>query len=154
MQLEVGTILTGKVTGITKYGVFVDLGSGKSGMVHISEVASTYVKEIRDYVTDGQEIKVKVLSISEDGKISLSMKQAAPAPAKTAAAAGSSYRQRQQGTGHSGSQSSYSDNRQSAPAAPQSFDDMLSKFMQTSDEKISSLRKSNGDRRTSRRGSK
>ncbi len=149
MQLEVGTILTGKVTGITKYGVFVDLGSGKSGMVHISEVASTYVKEIRDYVTDGQEIKVKVLSIAEDGKISLSMKQAAPAPAKPA---GGGYRPRQ--NNGSGAPAQYSENRPSAPAAPPSFDDMLSKFMQTSDEKISTLRRNNGERRTSRRGSK
>lgn len=146
MQLEVGTIMTGKVTGITKYGVFVDLGSGKSGMVHISEVAATYVKEIRDFVTDGQEIKVKILAISDDGKISLSMKQAAPPPVREKAAAGAP-RPRQGG--------GYRDDSQSAPAAaPASFDDMLSRFMQSSDEKISSLRRSNGDRRTSRRGSK
>ncbi len=148
MQLEVGTILTGKVTGITKYGVFVDLGSGKSGMVHISEVASTYVKEIRDYVTDGQEIKVKVLSISEDGKISLSMKQAAPVQAKTPAAAGAPSR----GQGPRGNSGYRSESQQSAPAAPASFDDMLSRFMQSSDEKISTLRRGNGDRRGSRRG--
>ncbi len=76
MALEIGTILEGKVTGLTKFGAFVDLGDGQTGMVHISEVASTYVNEITDFVEPGQEVKVKVLSIDETGKISLSIKQA------------------------------------------------------------------------------
>ena len=76
MQFEVGTILEGKVTGITKFGAFIELPGGKTGMVHISEVAPTFVKEIRDFVTENQTVKVKVLSISEDGKVSLSMKKA------------------------------------------------------------------------------
>ena len=80
MQLEVGAILEGKVTGITKFGAFVELEGGKTGMVHISEVAPTFVREIRDFVTEGQTVKVKVLSIGEDGKISLSMKKSGPAP--------------------------------------------------------------------------
>ena len=71
MQLEVGTILEGKVTGITKFGVFVELGEGKTGMVHISEVSSNYVTEITDHVKEGQTVKVKVLSVGEDGKIRL-----------------------------------------------------------------------------------
>ncbi len=78
MQFEVGTVLEGKVTGILKFGAFVDLGSGKSGMVHISEVANTYVNDIREHVTEGQTVKVKIIGISEDGKISLSMKKALP----------------------------------------------------------------------------
>ena len=57
MQVEVGAVLTGKVTAITKYGAFVDLSEGKSGMIHISEVASSFVKEIRDYLTENQEVK-------------------------------------------------------------------------------------------------
>ena len=77
-QLVVGNIVEGKVTGITKFGAFVDLGDGKTGMVHISEVAPTFVKEIRDFVKENDTVKVKVLSISEDGKISLSMKKAEP----------------------------------------------------------------------------
>ena len=71
MQLEVGSIVEGKVTGITKFGAFVELAPGTTGMVHISEVASTYVKEIRDHVQENQMVKVKILSISDDGKISL-----------------------------------------------------------------------------------
>ena len=68
MQLEVGMVLEGKVTGITKFGAFVELPGGRTGMVHISEVAATFVKEIRDYVSENQVIKVKILNISEDGK--------------------------------------------------------------------------------------
>ena len=80
MQLDVGAIFSGKVTGITKFGVFVDIGEGKTGMVHISEVAQTYVENINDFVKNGDEVKVKVLSISEEGKISLSIKKAQEQP--------------------------------------------------------------------------
>ncbi len=76
MHFEVGSILDGKVTGITKFGAFVDLSDGKTGMVHISEVAPTYVKDIKDHLTENQTVKVKVLNIGEDGKISLSIKKA------------------------------------------------------------------------------
>ena len=76
MQLEVGTILAGQVTGITNFGAFVELPGGQTGMVHISEIAPTFVKEIRDFVTENQTVKVKVLSISEEGKVSLARKKA------------------------------------------------------------------------------
>ena len=72
MQLEVGEILEGKVTGVLKFGAFVDLGGGKSGMVHISEVAPTYVNDIKEHITEGQTVKVKIIGIADDGKISLS----------------------------------------------------------------------------------
>lgn len=78
MQLEVGEILEGKITGILKFGAFVDLGGGKSGMVHISEIANTYVNDIKEHVTEGQTVKVKVINIADDGKISLSIKKALP----------------------------------------------------------------------------
>ncbi|MEG0116424.1 MAG: S1 RNA-binding domain-containing protein, partial [Hydrogenoanaerobacterium sp.] len=81
MQLEVGNILEGKVTGITKFGAFVELQGGKTGMVHISEVAATYVNEISEYLKENQIVKVKVLSISPEGKVSLSIKRALPPPA-------------------------------------------------------------------------
>ena len=70
MQVEVGAVLEGKVTGITKFGAFVELPDKKTGMVHISEVAPTFVKEIRDFVTEGQTVKVKLLAI-KDGKLML-----------------------------------------------------------------------------------
>ena len=76
MDLEAGMVLEGKVTGITKFGAFVDLEDGKTGMVHISEVAPTFVNDINDYLKEGQTVKVKVLSVGEGGKISLSIKKA------------------------------------------------------------------------------
>ena len=78
MQLTVGDIVEGKITAVKDYGVFVDLGEGKSGMVHISEIAHTYVSEIRDFVKENDSVKLKVLSVSDDGKISLSIKHAQP----------------------------------------------------------------------------
>ena len=75
MAVEVGNILEGKVTGITDFGAFVDLPDGKSGMVHISEVAPTYVNKISDHLSEGQVVKVKVLDVDvKRGRIALTMK--------------------------------------------------------------------------------
>lgn len=79
MQVEVGSVVKGKVTGITNFGAFVEIASGETGMVHISEVSNSYVKEIADFLTPNQEVKVKILSVT-NGKISLSMKQCEPKP--------------------------------------------------------------------------
>ena len=76
-MLEIGQIVEGKVTGLTSFGAFVSLPEGKSGMVHISEVSNAFVKEIKDHLTEGQEVKVKIIGIN-DGKISLSIKKAMP----------------------------------------------------------------------------
>lgn len=130
MQFEVGTILEGKVTGITKFGAFIELPGGKTGMVHISEVAPTFVKEIRDYVTENQTVKVKILTIGEDGKISLSMKKAVEAPARSNS--GNVTRPaRPGGFEWQASRKSESTN----------FEDMMSRFKQTSDEKMSDLKR-------------
>ena len=147
MQFEVGMILEGKVTGITKFGAFVDLSNGKTGMVHISEVAPTFVKEISDHIKEGDVVKVKILRIGDDGKISLSIKQALPAPAAP---------QRRP--------SNSDDNRRRPPAVdwqkpknePTSFEDMMAKFKQTSDEKMSDLKRVTEAKRGgySRRGGK
>lgn len=151
MQPEVGSVLEGKVTGITKFGAFVDLGGGKTGMVHISEVASEYVSDINEYLKVGQSVKVKVMTVADDGKVSLSIKRAEPRPERP---------QNQQNSG------SYNrDNRErrdrapsfsnnSAPQSGGSFDDMVTRFLQSSDEKMTALRKNGGsERRSSRRGS-
>ncbi len=131
MQVEVGAILDGKITGITKFGAFVELPDKKTGMVHISEVAPTYVKEIRDFVSEGQEVKVKVLAISEDGKISLSMKKALPSAPRTAAPRRQAFSGRPDEVDWSASS-----------AHSGSFEDMMSRFKATSDEKISDLKRS------------
>ena len=76
MDLSPGDIVEGVVTKVAKFGGFVDLEDGKSGLVHISEIADTFVKDINNHIAEGDEVKVKVLSIDEKGKIALSIKDA------------------------------------------------------------------------------
>ena len=86
MALEVGEVFEGKVTGITKFGAFVAMPDGKNGLVHISEIANTYVNDINEFVKEGQVVKVRVIGIGDGGKVNLSIKQAEaqaqPAPRK------------------------------------------------------------------------
>lgn len=151
MAFEIGQIVEGKVTGIMNYGAFVDLGDGTSGMVHISEVAPTYVNEIKDHLTIGQEVKVKILSIDDRGKIALSIKQAMPVQQGNSGRRGNgSSFNKPRGSGNkytSGNSDNYEWNRKQNSS--DNFDDMLSKFMASSDEKISGLKKEN---RRSRKG--
>ena len=78
MEFGVGSILDGKVTGITKFGAFVSLPDGRSGLVHISEIAYSYVNEVSDHLHEGQEVKVKVIGIDQANRINLSIKQVTP----------------------------------------------------------------------------
>lgn len=78
MPVAVNGIVEGTVTGITNFGAFIQLPEGKSGLVHISEISHDYVKKVSDYIKVGDKVKVKVLSISDDNKISLSIRQAKP----------------------------------------------------------------------------
>ena len=154
MELEVGKILEGKISGVTKFGAFVTLPNGETGMVHISEVAPTFVNEINDFVKVGDTVKVKVLSLGDGKKISLSIKQTIEAPPKPQGNKSSSKpRQRRPYTpapsvtspGNFEWQSSKKD-------APQSFEDMMSKFKQTSEDKMSDLKRAGESRGYSRRG--
>ncbi|MFC2469260.1 MAG: S1 RNA-binding domain-containing protein, partial [Negativicutes bacterium] len=72
MSIEVGDVVEGKVTGITKFGAFIELPDGKVGLVHISEVADVYVNDVKDFLKEGQTVKVKVLAVDDRGKIGLS----------------------------------------------------------------------------------
>lgn len=139
MQVEVGAIVNGKVTGLTNFGAFVSLPDGKTGMVHISEVAPTYVKEIRDFLTEDQEVKVKVLNISEEGKISLSIKRAEE-PEKRP----EQHRAQRQGGGNRPRRSSPPVWQGSKPSQNEnlSFEDMMARFKQVSDEKMTDLKRS------------
>ena len=153
MQVETGSIVEGKVTGITNFGAFVELPGGQTGMVHISEVASAFVTDIRQHLTENQMVKVKVLSVGEDGKISLSIKKAA-APEPSAAkprTGGRLNRAPRKPAVSPGRPGSFE--WQSASTGT-TFEDMMSHFKQTSDEKISDLKKSSEGRRggQSRRG--
>ena len=146
MQIEVGQIVEGKITGITNFGVFVDLGDNKSGMVHISEVARSYVTDIREHVKENDTVKMKVLSIGEDGKISLSIKRAQVEPKKER------FEKKQSATPREGSKFDSSYTWAPKKQEPVSFEEMMNRFKQTSDEKFSDLKRKNPDTRRSKRG--
>ena len=149
MQLEVGNIYEGKVTGITKFGAFVELDKDTTGMVHISEVANTFVSEIKDHLTEGQTVKVKVLSLSDDGKISLSIKKALPQqerPAKFRQGAKPSFQQnRPPKKTFENKPADFTKNPppvyENTNSGNADFEDMLSKFKATSEERFSDLKK-------------
>ncbi len=127
-QVSIGTIVEGKITGITKFGAFLEFG-GKSGMVHISEVASTYVKEISDHLKVGDIVKAKILSISPDGKISLSIKRATVMT--------------NEGRGERVQAAPKAHVWQPKPAVSGdlSFEDMMKKFQQNSEERMSDIKR-------------
>ena len=154
MQLEVGEIYEGKVTGITKFGAFVSFEGGKTGMVHISEVSSTYVKDIHDYLQEGQTVKVKVLNIGEDGKISLSIRRAEERPqAQEDRRGGARGERRRPGPSKP---NVWQGTKQRQPQENMSFEDMMSRFKQISDDKMTDLKRSTEVKHGgfSRRGSK
>ncbi|WP_297210307.1 S1 RNA-binding domain-containing protein [uncultured Flavonifractor sp.] len=145
MEFGVGSIVEGKVTGITKFGAFVALPEGKSGLVHISEIAYTYVNDVKDHLKEGQEVKVKVIGIDENGRINLSIKKAMDPPPRPAAQGG-----RPGGVRAAGHGGGVGFRGKPAPAEPTSFEDRLKQFMAASDSKLSELRQA--ERRSSRRG--
>lgn len=153
MQLEVGSIIEGKVTGITNFGAFVELSGGKTGMVHISEVATAYVKEIRDYLAENQVVKVKVLNISEDGKVGLSIKQCQEQPQQQQQAEVPQQQRRPRPPQRDSrpKDRGWQPKRQASQDSL-SFEDMMAKFKQTSDDKMSDLKRSMGEVRRSRKG--
>ena len=142
MEFGVGSILEGKVTGITKFGAFVSLPEGKSGLGHISEIAYSYVNAVKDHLKEGQEVKVKVIGIDENGRINLSIKKAMDPPPRPAG-------QGRPG-GRPGGHSGGGFRGKPAPAEPTTFEDRLKQFLASSDSKLSELLQS--ERRSSRRG--
>ncbi len=161
MELAVGAILEGKVTGITKFGAFVSLPGGKTGMVHISEVAHAYVSDISQHLSIGQEVKVKVIAIDPAGKINLSIKKTTEPPPRQPrqerSDRGTDRGDRGNGQRRNGYDSRRSSSprsgspRSSGPKEPQTFDDMLKQFMADSDSKISSIKQYSDHRTKSKR---
>lgn len=149
-QLEIGKIYNGKVKGITQYGAFVDIDGGGTGMVHISEIANTFVNEIRDHLTENQEVKVKVIGINEAGKVSLSIKKAVE-NTQVAPAAPKQHQKRSGDGGQNRSRANVWEPKKQQPLSEMSFEDMMSRFKQTSEERQCDLKRStdrkNGTRR-------
>ncbi|MEL1134815.1 S1 RNA-binding domain-containing protein [Desulfitobacterium sp. THU1] len=131
MAIAVGTIIEGVVTGITNFGAFVELPEKVTGLVHISEVADAYVKDVRDYLKEQDRVKVKVIHVDEKGKIGLSIKQANPAPPPPPR---NNPRERRQPT--------------------VSFEDKLAKFIKDSDERQLEFRRATESKRGGRGSSR
>ena len=150
MQLEVGEIFEGKVTGITKFGAFVAMPDGRNGLVHISEIANTYVNEVSDFVKEGETVKVKVIGIGDGGKVNLSIKQTQPAPPRQ-------FRPRSAEGGERPPQHRTAPPKREAPrgqvsgpTGDSSFEDKLKEFMKQSDSRIAD-NKMYADHRSKRR---
>ncbi len=129
MSIQVGSVVEGVVTGITNFGAFVELPGGKVGLIHISEVADVYVRDVKDFLKEQDKVKVKVLSVDERGKIGLSIKQLQEPSARRAPA---------------------SDRRPGRFTPPASFEDKLSKFLKDSDERLTDLKRNTESKRGGR----
>jgi len=161
MAIEVGAKLEGKVTGITNFGAFVDLSDGVTGLVHISEIADNYVKDVKDHLKLDDVVTVKVINVDKDGKIGLSIKQATDRPASEAPPVrertGSSHGDKfNRGGGFDKGSKPFNKPASSKPNfgkpnfGKQSFEDKMSKFLKDSDERISSLKKNTEGKRGGR----
>lgn len=154
MEFTVGSVLEGKVTGITKFGAFVALPGGRSGLVHISEIAYSYVSDVSEFLKEGQEVKVKIVNIDDAGRINLSIKKAMDPPPRPEG----------QGRPHNngGNQARPANNNRGdfnrqprgyvppKQTVPEDFEGRLKLFMQQSDSKLSDLRQA--EKRNTRRG--
>ena len=146
MQIEAGSILQGKVTGIAAFGAFVELEGGKTGLVHISEISNEYVEDISKHLTVGQEVKVKVMSVDDNGKIGLSIKRTlgdAPKRKKRDDRRDRD-RERPRDTGLGNRPPEVFE----FAREDMSFEDKLLKFKQDSDEKIQDLKRNTEGKRS------
>lgn len=125
MQLEVGAIASGKVSRITKFGAFVELENGKTGLVHISEISNGFVKQVEDHLKEGQEVKVKIVGIGENGKIEFSIKRLSEEGERRQA-------QREE---------------MRKKASETKFEDMMNKFKRLSDDKLLDFKKKSEPRK-------
>ncbi|MCG9968302.1 S1 RNA-binding domain-containing protein [Pelotomaculum terephthalicicum JT] len=121
MPIELGSVVEGTVTGITNFGAFIELPGGETGLVHISEIAEVYVKDVNDFLKTSDKVKVKVISVDPKGKVGLSIKKANPAP-----------------------------NRVPKKKIQASFEDKLAKFLKESEERQQVLKRGNESKRGGR----
>ncbi|MFT4415993.1 S1 domain-containing RNA-binding protein [Fredinandcohnia humi] len=134
MSIEVGSKLQGKVTGITNFGAFVELPEGSTGLVHISEVADNYVKDINEHLKVGDQVEVKVINVEKDGKIGLSIKKAKETP-------------QPQRPRNNGPRTNRNDQRVNKS---ESFEQKMSRFLKDSEDRLSSLKRHTESKRGGR----
>lgn len=137
MQMQTGSILQGKVSGLAPFGAFVELEKGKSGLVHISEVSDEYVEDVSKHLKVGQEVKVKVLSVDPQGKISLSIKRATDTPKKK-----NHVQKKAESSIGTNPPEEFDFDRKKRELESMSFEDKLLKFKHDSEEKFQDLKRS------------
>ncbi|MEO4055542.1 S1 domain-containing RNA-binding protein [Solibacillus sp. CAU 1738] len=136
MSIEVGSKVQGKVTGITNFGAFVELPDGKTGLVHISEVADNYVKDINEHLKVGDEVEVKVMNVEADGKIGLSIRKAKPQPERPERP------QRPRRDNRS--------NERNDRQPKENFEQKMARFLKDSDERLTTLKRATESKRGGR----
>ncbi len=165
MSIEVGSKVAGKVSGITNFGAFIDLGEHKTGLVHISEISDKFIKDIHDVLSVGDTVTVKVLSVSDDGKIALSMRKASDSEDHHDSTknfhgehnskehfhndrnGGKNFKER---SNHNNNKHGYSSHRKESNKGD--FDSLLAGFMKQSDERLTSLKRNTEGKRGGRGG--
>ncbi|WP_202081460.1 S1 domain-containing RNA-binding protein [Caldalkalibacillus salinus] len=135
MSIEVGSKLEGKVTGITHFGAFVELPEGVTGLVHISEIADNYVKDVNEFLKINDKVTVKVINVEKDGKIGLSIRKAQDRPARENKPSKSAKPH------HSGDSDRPRSRRRSA-----SFEDLMNRFQKDSEDRLTTLKKQDSKR--------
>ncbi|WP_295731714.1 S1 domain-containing RNA-binding protein [uncultured Limosilactobacillus sp.] len=164
MAIEEGAKVTGKVSGITNFGAFIDLADHQTGLVHISQISNHYVKDIHDVLSIGDEVTVKVMKVADDGKIALSIKAAAdqdssrhhephgshePNHAHKYHASNDHHSERSENVEkkHYHSQGGFGGHHEKSH-----FDDMLASYMKESESRLSTLKRQTDGKRGGRGG--
>lgn len=144
MAVEIGSVVEGKVTGITTFGAFVELPDKSTGMVHISEVSNSFIKDIHEKLNENDTVTVKVIDINEKGKIALSIKKALPPEENP-----QEKPKRPYGDKASRPKPQVWQGQKKSEPENMSFEDMMAKFKTVSDEKMSDLKKNSASKRGS-----
>ncbi|WP_066301915.1 S1 domain-containing RNA-binding protein [Bacillus sp. FJAT-29937] len=154
MSIEVGSKLQGKVTGITNFGAFVELPEGSTGLVHISEVADNYVKDINDHLKVGDQVEVKVINVEKDGKIGLSIKKAIDRPERPVRPERPDRpergERRESRGGHSHSQRPRQGRANDNRPSRENFESKMARFLKDSEDRLSSLKRNTESKRGGR----
>lgn len=158
MAVEVGQKVTGKVTGITHFGAFISLADNQSGLVHISEISEGFVKDINEHLSIGDEVEVKVLKVTPDGKINLSIRKAQDGPGQTGRAPEKKFERKfekkytpSQKPAHTINPKA-TFNQSSNQNTSNDFDNLMGQFLKDSEDRLTSLRRNTENKRGGRGG--
>ncbi|KRM69317.1 S1 domain-containing RNA-binding protein [Apilactobacillus ozensis] len=151
MAIEVGTKVSGKVSGITNFGAFVDLGDHKTGLVHISEISDGFIKDIHDVLKVGDEVTVKVISVGDDGKIALSIRKAKAPSEKKEFNKGNSEGHHRSSHFNNHSKGEYRHNN-GGEHKKKDFDDLMNSFLKESENRLATIKKNTEGKRGGRGG--